>query len=282
MSKFETIAQTIGSIPATLIDLRRYPILDCQSPRYQDLVATCRAQLAQIGACELTGFLTPEAIEAMAAEAEELAPLAFHSTVEGNPYLEPIDPELPADHPKKMVETTSLAALAYDQFPQSSLLRQLYEWDPLMNFLADAIGQPKLYRYADPMGGLNIAVMKQGDYLRWHFDQTDFVTSLTLQAPEAGGEFEFVPMIRTPQEERFSAVRALLRGARADVRTIAVVPGTLLLFRGRYSIHRVTPIQGSTLRHMALLGYDVRPGVTSSEHLQYMRYGRSSSATPHN
>jgi hypothetical protein len=262
--------------PASLLDLRRYPITDRASPVYADLVATCRAQLQAIGACELPGFLTEEATAAMAAESERLAPLGYHSIVEGNAYLEPIDPALPAEHPKRMTETTALAAVAYDQFPADSLIRQLYEWEPLMVFLADALGKERLYRYADPMGALNLSVMKKGDYLRWHFDQTDFVTSLALQSPTSGGVFEFVPMIRTPQEERFEAVRALLRGARQDVRTIDVTPGTLALFHGRYSIHRVTEIEGDVLRHMALFGYDTQPGVKSSEHLQYIRYGRTS------
>ncbi len=261
--------------PADLLDLERYPIVDRSSARYHELIATARAQLAELGACELRGFLKAEALAAMVDEAETLAPRAYHSRVEGNPYLEPVDPTLPDDHPKRLVEMTVLGAVAYDQFPAQSLLRRLYEWDPLMEFLADAIGEKRLYRYADPMGALNIAVMKDGDYLRWHFDQTDFVTSLTLQAAESGGEFEFVPMIRTAKEERFGAVRALLQGARDGVRRIAAPPGTLLLFQGRYSIHRVTEIKGKRLRHVALLGYDVKPDVRSTEHLQYMRYGRA-------
>ena len=52
-------------------------------------------------------------------------------------------------------------------------------------------------------------------------------------------------------------------------------PGALVLFQGRYTIHRVTPIKGKALRLVALLGYDTKPGVVSSEHLRYMRYGRT-------
>jgi hypothetical protein len=51
-------------------------------------------------------------------------------------------------------------------------------------------------------------------------------------------------------------------------------PGTMLLFEGRNSIHRVTPIAGRTTRLVALLAYDTKPGTRSSKGLQMARYGR--------
>ena len=39
-------------------------------------------------------------------------------------------------------------------------------------------------------------------------------------------------------------------------------------------IHRVTAVRGARARIVALLGYDTRQGVVSSEHLHYLRYGR--------
>ena len=55
----------------------------------------------------------------------------------------------------------------------------------------------------------------------------------------------------------------------------AMNPGTLLLFEGRNSIHRVTPIAGQTTRLVALLAYDTKPGTRSSKGLQMARYGRT-------
>ena len=142
-------------------------------------------------------------------------------------------------------------------------------------FLADALGKKQLYRYADKMGALNIAVMGDGDYLRWHFDQTDFVVSLLLQDCQAGGDFEFVPMIRRRDNENLDAVRNILQGSRDGVIKLEIEPGALVLFEGRYTLHRVTPIEGDIIRLIALLGYDTKPGVVSSDHLRYMRYGRT-------
>lgn len=118
------------------------------------------------------------------------------------------------------------------------------------------------------MGALNIADMQKGDYLRWHFDQTDFVTSLLLQAPESGGEYEFIPMIRNNINENYPQVKAILKGSREGVIKLDIEPGSLVLFEGRNSLHRVTRIRGNTLRHIALFGFDTKPETVSSDYLR--------------
>lgn len=260
---------------ADALDTKRYPFEDLNSKATQELVASCRAKLAENGACELPGFLTPAGLKTLIEESQLLAQGAYFNHVVGNAYLEATDDSLPSDHPKRMTEPTSLGVIAYDQYPKTSLLRRIYEYEPLMYFIGAILELKQIYRYADPMGGLNLSVMKDGDYLRWHFDQTDFVTSLAVQTAEEGGEFEFVPMIRTAKDERFQEVRKVLLGSHPDVIKIANRPGTLLLFKGRYSIHRVTEIKGPVQRLMGLLAYDESPNVVSSDHLRKIRYGRT-------
>jgi hypothetical protein len=51
-------------------------------------------------------------------------------------------------------------------------------------------------------------------------------------------------------------------------------PGTLMLFEGRHSMHRVTPVIGDVPRQVALLAYDTRPGTDSTDLLKLVRYGR--------
>ena len=65
---------------------------------------------------------------------------------------------------------------------------------------------------------------------------------------------------------------ALLKAYGAEV---ILTPGTLMLFEGRRSLHRVTAVAGPTPRYVALFGYDTRPGTMSSELLRQVRYGRS-------
>jgi hypothetical protein len=54
-----------------------------------------------------------------------------------------------------------------------------------------------------------------------------------------------------------------------------MTPGTLMVFEGRRSIHRVSPVVGATSRVVGLLGYDTEPGTSSSDLLKLVRYGRT-------
>jgi hypothetical protein len=67
----------------------------------------------------------------------------------------------------------------------------------------------------------------------------------------------------------------VLDGTYEGVVTLPMTPGTLLVFEGRNSLHRVSPIKGDRLRHVGLLAYDTKPGTVSSELLREVRYGRT-------
>jgi len=154
-------------------------------------------------------------------------------------------------------------------------LRRLYESDVLLDFVRRCLGLDVLHRYADPFGALNLAVMRDGDRLGWHFDMTDFVVSIALQSSDQGGDFENAKQIRSANDENHDGVAEILRGDFGDrVRTEPMTPGTLMLFNGRWSLHRVTRIEGATPRYVALLAYDTKPGTDSSDTLKMSRYGR--------
>ncbi len=260
--------------PSHMIDLDRYPILDLHSERARELTQHCRKQLEETGACELPGFLTADCVAELIREGDALAARAYHSVATGTAYLEVPDLALPPDHPRRIFGTSSVGVIAYDQFPADSPLRRLYEWDGLMEFIAAALNKDRLYRYADPMGALNLAVIGAGEKLFWHYDQTDFVTSIALRDADDGGDFEYVPLIRKAADENYPAVQRLLQGSDQGVVRVPMCPGTMLLFEGRNSIHRVAEIRGRTTRLVALLAYDTKPGTRSSKLLQLARYGR--------
>jgi hypothetical protein len=165
--------------------------------------------------------------------------------------------------------------VAYDLFPVDSPIRRLYEWPELLRFVAAILGRDEIFRYADPLGALNLAVMGDGDQLQWHFDQTDFVVSLALQDADVGGDFEVAPQIRGADDERYDDVARVLAGTSDGIVTLPMTPGTLLVFAGRHSLHRVSPIRGTTARLVALFGYDTQPGTMSSDLLKAVRYGRT-------
>jgi hypothetical protein len=278
--RWHDVAMKSAPSPAGSIDLGRYRLDALDGPPAHRLIERCREQLAATGACELPGFVTPQATARMVRESETLVPLAHHAAGPITIYLDVADPELPERHPRRHLGRSSLAAVAYDLIPPEHALRALYEWDPLTTFLARALGCERLYRYADPFGALNVAVMRAGDELAWHFDQTDFVVSIALREAGEGGDFEYAPHIRSATDERYDDVRALLDGDRTRVRRVPMTPGTLLLFQGRHSLHRVTPIRGATSRLVALLAYDTKPGTVSSDLLRLARYGRSAGTPP--
>lgn len=239
------------------------------------IVERGRAQFAATGACEVPGFVPPHALPAFVDDARRVAPRAHRSGGLGTVYLGFPDETFPTDHPRQWLGPYDVGAAAYDLFPDDSVIRAVYESEAVLQFIAAILGLDALYRYADPLGALNLAVMTDGDQLQWHFDQTDFVVSLAIQDADAGGDFEVAPQIRSATDERYDAVGRVLDGDRADVVRLEMTPGTLLVFAGRHSLHRVSPISGTTPRLVALLGYDTKPGTMSSELLKAVRYGRT-------
>ncbi len=258
--------------PARLVDLERYPLLAAE--RLAPVVGSARAAIAATGAAELPGFVRPEAMPDLLADAEALAPLAWRSSGIGYAYLGPPTDDVPDGHPRRWAGPRSLGAVAYDLFPPASPLRALYEWDVLKDFVEAILEAGPLYRYADPCGALNLAVMAEGDELQWHYDMTDFVVSLALRDSESGGDFEVVPNLRSAEDEHYPELAKVLAGDRSRVVTLEMTPGTLLVFAGRYSIHRVSPVVGPVDRFVGLLSYDTAPGTVGSDHLRKVRYGR--------
>jgi len=233
-----------------------------------------RAQMQATGACEIPAFVRSDALPAFIDDARRLTPLAHRSGGLGTVYLGFPDESFPSDHPQQWLGQYDLGAVAYDLFPAESPMRRLYEWSELTRFVAAILGLDEIFPYADPLGALNLAVMTDGDQLQWHFDQTDFVVSLAVQDADAGGDFEVSPKIRTADEEHYDDVARVLAGERDSVVTLPMTPGTLLVFAGRYSLHRVSPIGGTTPRLVGLFGYDTKPGTMSSDLLKEVRYGR--------
>jgi len=257
------------------VDLERFPITDLDSPRGQVVIAQARQQVVSLGAAELSGFITEAGVAALVCDAEALAERAHPSGGMGTAYLESPSDEWSENHPRRHRMKFGVRAVGYDIIPRTSPLRQLYEHPLVTNFIETILNRGPLFHYADPCGALNLAVMAEGDELQWHYDQTDFVVSLAIQDAAMGGDFEMVPKLRSADDEQYDRVQSVFNGDHTEVVTLAMTPGTLLVFEGRNSLHRVSPIKGDTLRHVGLLAYDTKPNTVSSEHLRMNRYGRT-------
>ena len=262
---------------ASLVDRSRYPVTDLDSEAGRELISRVRAELDLDGACCLPKFLTNDAVERLADEARSLAPLAYPGPTQASPYFFNYQSDkaakLPRDHPLRMKTPRRLSLVACDLIPEDSLLRALYEWQGLGSFLATVLNVERLYRNTDRYQALNIAVMKPGGCQQWHFDTAKCVVTLLLQAPEGSGKFEYVPAIRSEEDENCDAVRGILRGGQTGVRSVSIEAGTLMLFRGHYSLHRVTEVTGDRDRLQSILGFNPKPGIKGSMESSILHYG---------
>lgn len=258
----------------TLVNLARYPIAGLQHPAAHALVQRCRETLRTSGAVSLPDFLTPEATALLAGEARSLEWAAHEYRTEHTVYFQPCDPGVPAGHALRRTVRTDKGNVPYDRIPADSQLRRLYNWDALLFFVAAVLEEAVLYRHPDPMAALNINTHGPGQELGWHFDRTDFAVTLSLQQCEEGGVFEYIPNLRSAGDENFAAVARVLDGSCEGIVRLPAAPGTLTLFRGHHSLHRVTPGRGAGKRLMAALSYVRDPEVMFSPYARRLFYGR--------
>ncbi len=260
------------------LDLDRYPIDDLDGAGARALVETCRAQIAATGLCLLPGFLPEAEVARAVAEADVAMADAYVKRRAIVAYDEDeIDPDLPADDPVRTAHRHAMSVVAYDHIGGDSPIRALYEWQGFADFLSQVLEQP-VFRCADPLISLVITAMDEGEEQGWHFDDNDFVVSLLLRKPGEGGEFEHVPMMRSDGDPAYERARRVFGGDAAEVETAPLRPGTLALFRGRRSLHRVSPVRRGPGRLIALLSYDSAPGMVFPAQVQINNVGRSATA----
>jgi hypothetical protein len=132
---------------------------------------------------------------------------------------------------------------------------------------------------ADPLACLNVMGYGADDGIGWHFDRAEFTVTLLLQTPEAGGVFEYRRNLRSAEEPNYEGVARLLAGEDPEVRALSVRPGTLNVFAGYRSPHRVTPVSGDRMRLIAVLSFMEQPDVRFSAEDRRQFYGRSDERT---
>jgi hypothetical protein len=259
---------------ADVVDLTRYPIHEPGGPAYRELVRSCQDQLRDRGVAQLEGFLVPAAVRAMLALAGELADQAWASDQTHTVYFTPPDDSAGAGHPRTLLQRSAKKAIAYDLIPADAPIRRLYESAGLTAFIAAVLGKPVLYRSADPLDALEIALFADGDELGWHFDNSEFSVTVMYTEAEEGGHFDYCPWLRDERDENYPGVRGVLLGAPGEVIRLPSSPGTLAVFRGQHALHRVTPVSGPRPRVNSVLTYGEHPGMKLSELTQKLFYGR--------
>ena len=248
---------------AGIVDLERYPVADSEAAGAEELIRDGRRRLAADGVFALPNFIRPAALAAMQDEADTLCREAFRRVDHRNGF--------PAG--MGAVTRVSLGCVGYDQMPAESLLRRLFLWDGLTRLVSEVLDRRPCYRSADPIASCMVAELTPGDELGWHFDANDGIVTLMLRSAGAGGAFEYAPNARHRGD-----LPAIIDGALAhrceDVLELDTRPGTLTLFNGFQSLHRVAAVAAAPSRLMLILSYDSAPGQAFGEEVRMRFFGR--------
>mmetsp|Transcript_48071 Transcript_48071/g.75066 ORF Transcript_48071/g.75066 Transcript_48071/m.75066 type:complete len:271 (+) Transcript_48071:32-844(+) len=253
-----------------IVDLKQHPILT------SEYANECQKELDESGVLVLQGFLTNQALHSLQEEARQARPSAFFCSRNHNVYLKDPDPDFPQSHIRNLEIVSNKGCICHDQVPKESPLRTLYEWPEFRQFLVDVLGT-KIYEYEDPLSSINVNYYEDGQELGWHFDNASFAVTLMVQHPAKGGEFQYRKNVRNADagDQGYEIADSVVSGS-LECETLSMPAGTLVLFRGRNSIHRVTPVVGSPARILVTLNYNTEPGVSLSEVARMTFFGRLS------
>jgi hypothetical protein len=257
-----------------MVNTERYPMDDLDSDFGIVLAKSCREEFVSSGLCILPGFIRPDALDVLACEANGALEQAYFCDSTHNAYLTDADPDLSPDDVTQRQEPTFVGSVPYDRLADGGALKQLYHWDPLKDFIAAILDKDPLFRFADPLGACSINVFVDGGQHGWHFDESEFTITLMLQQPGEGGLFEYVPQIRGLDNEK-EIVQGVLEGNRQGVMQLPFTPGTLLVFAGSQTIHRVTQVHGAVPRLVPVLCYAENPDLVNSAEVRKLFWGRS-------
>ena len=252
-----------------IVNYKRHPLDDLKFREQCKVLLNCDGSLV------LENFLLPSAISFILEEALAKEKLAYFCINEHNVYLATQNSGFPAEHPQNLTVNSSKGCITDDQVSINSPLRILYRSNEFQSFLCSVLGEQALYEYEDPLSSINIHYAKEGQELGWHFDNSSFAITLLIQEPKSGGSFEFIRDFRKTENDKmnYEGVKKLLQG---DITSnkLNMTSGSLVLFRGRDAIHRVTPVEGDRIRILSVLAYNSKPGVSLSKSARMTFFGR--------
>ena len=258
-----------------IVDLKRYPIHDLEDPETKRIIQECRERLDDDGCALIKDFLLPESLERMREESERLYSQTYWSESSHTPYFNKEDTSLPADHPKRHFQERRSGYINSDILEANSDLRAIYVSPVMTRFIGECLNVWPIYIWVDPLASNPYSIMDEDHYFPWHFDGNDFTVSLLVQEAEKGGIFEYASDLRSPDNENFEGVSQILNGSREGVKELDLQQGDLQIFKGRFSMHRVTQVEGKRSRVIALPSYVTDPySVNRPAHSKHL-YGHA-------
>ena len=256
-----------------------YPI-DCPGDsRRAAAVAQVRADLAKDGCAVIRNFFSEDGLAALVEEAEDRKPEAYYSPKKhNNVYLNDGNPDLPEEHPLNILMPRTNGFVTADLFGEETHARRLYYWEPLKRFLADCLSKASLHIYEDPVSNMIVNVGKPGQQFNWHFDTNEFTITMALRPAADGGIFEYIPDLRTADDECYDEVGQVLSGDRSRVHQLQLHAGDLQFFLGRFALHQVTENTGDSDRLVLIMSFTDAPGMIGSRERVKNLYGKTTEA----
>jgi hypothetical protein len=262
-----------------IINHALYPIDESGDPSRQAIIEQVKSELADDGCAVIRNFFSTAGLETLLTEANERKAQTYYSQRKlCNVYLNDGDPDLPADHPLNIFIPRTNGFITADLFGEETAAHRLYYWAPLKQFLAECLGKQELFIYEDPVSNMIVNVGQPGQQFNWHFDTNEFTITMLLQAAQSGGIFEYVPDLRSAQDECYAEVKGVLDGDRNRVRQLELNAGDLQFFLGRFSLHQVTANTGNDDRLLLIMSFSEKPGMIGSLARVQDLYGKVTAA----
>ena len=202
-----------------------------------------------------------------------MADESFHHSRLHNIYFKDSVPGLAPDAPALHKVQTENHTLCHDQLRGTALDQALSRGPNSPPFWLQSWTSPALYVMDDALAGINVLEYRAGEALNWHFDRSIFTTTLLLQEPEQGGVFEYAKDLRSDDNPNHAGIADLLQG-RIDPVRLPQSAGTLNVFLGVNTAHRVSTVQGAKSRIVAVLSHYDTPGRHFSASEQMGFFGR--------
>ena len=259
-----------------LIDLNNYPIHQPDSAEYLEIVKYVRLDLTEDGCSVLSNFLSVEGFDTIGNEAEERKSQAYYAESKlCNVYLANGNPNAAESHPQNIFMERTNGFITADLLGKGTYSYKLYHWQPLREFLAACLSKKKLYIYEDPVSNMIVNLCKPGQTFNWHFDTNEFTITFLLRGAESGGYFEYVPNLRTKNDECFDEVKKVLNGDCSRLKRLNLNEGDLQFFLSRFSLHQVTYNTGNKDRLLLIQSFTEIPGILGNPQRVKDLYGKT-------
>ena len=251
--------QTIDRLNS-YIDLDKYPIHEPDSQAARQIVKRGHDMMRTDTLCLFEDFLRPNAVTKLCTEITALEGDAHQLDYPCTVYVWMDNSGFSPDHPRSQLLQRRCGVITTDQLDGQGACFELYKFDELTEFVRQLLQFDTLYRCECKTLSIQINVMRANESFEWHYDTNDGVVSFSIQNPDNGGGFEYVPLIRDEDNENYDAVARILNDTDKPRQPVAA-PGCLSLFLGRRSLHRVAPVgKTSNSRQSLLFSYDRKPG----------------------